>query len=403
VSQDFRSSQSRRSFMGAAAASLAAGCVSAAGERGSPPAKKLPEVRLAVVGGGFGASHHWHEHPKCRVTAVSDLVEERRKRLMARYGCKNVFPSLEVMLEKGADSFDAVAIFTDAPSHARHVVMCMEAGKHVVSACPAALTLEDLHKMKEVKERTGLFYMMHESSYYRQECIAARELYRAGAFGRIVLSEVEYYHPGIGRRRDALSRWRGKRSWRWGFPPLLYPTHSVALLVGVTGERIVKVSAYGELVNSDFPAGKENAYGNPFDNEMALGFTNKGNICRFGVFWSVSAHGERGQWLGEKLSCYMASSGGQPTAQMKLGEGPKPWNVPRYWETDRLPEPMRHPSGHGGSSVFLCNEFIEALLAGREPAVDIYESIAMTAPGIVAHRSAVLGGIQLEVPDFDPK
>jgi len=358
-------------------------------------------VRLAVVGGGFGANHHWHEHPLCEVTAVTDLVEDRRQRLVKAYGCENVFPSMEAMLEQAADTFDAVAVFTDAPSHAKHVIACMEAGKHVTCACPAAITLEDCAALVEARKRTGRTYMMHESSWYRQACIAARELYEAGEFGRLGYSEVEYYHPGIGTKSNSLSRWQGLKSWRHGFPPMLYPTHSLGLLVGVTRERIVKVSCLGQLVGDDFPTPEDNAYRNPFDNEMALGITDRGNICRFGVFWNVAAHGERGQWLGEKLSCYMQGSGGQPQHVMKLHGRSEPWNVPNYWETERLPEAMRHPSGHGGSASFLSAEFVDALVEEREPTVDLGEAIAMTAPGIVAHESALRGGVQLEVPDFD--
>jgi len=391
-------SSSRREFLAVTGASLLTATATGTGD----PRKHRAKIRLAVVGGGFGARHHWHEHPDCEVTAVTDLVESRRQALVKSYHCNNVFPSLEVMLEKARDSFDAVAIFTDAPSHAKHTILCMEAGKHVTVACPVALTLEDCEKVRATKERTGLVYMQHESSWYRQPCIAARELYQAGEFGRLAYSEVEYYHPGIGTVTNSLSRWQGKNSWRYGYPPMLYPTHSLGLLVGVTGERIVKVSCQGQLVGKDFPAGKgKNAYDNPFDNEMALGYTNKGNICRFGVFWQIAAHGERGQWLGEKLSCFMASSGGQPQTKRKLHGRAEPWNVPNYWETDRLPEPMRHNSGHGGSAAFLSAEFIDALVAGREPTVDVYESIAMTAPGIVAHKSALAGGELLEVPSFD--
>ena len=75
--------------------------------------------------------------------------------------------------------------------------------------------------------------------------------------------------------------------------------------------------------------------------------------------------------------------------------------MPDYWKTDRLPEPMRHNSGHGGSAAFLSAEFIDALVAGREPTVDIYEALALNAPGIVAHQSALAGGELLEVPSFD--
>jgi predicted dehydrogenase len=367
----------------------------------TPDNNRKKRIRLAVAGGGFGASHHWHEHPNCEVTAVTDLVPERREALRKSYRCEAVYPSLEDMLERAADHFDAVAVFTDAPSHSKHAILCMEQGKHVVSACPIGLTIDELASLLSVKQKTGLKYMMHESSYYRQPCIAAREAFQQGEFGKLCFSEVEYYHPGIGTRHNSLSRWQGLESWRFGFPPMLYPTHSLGLLVGVTGERIVKVSGFGQRIGQDFPEAHENRYQNPFDNEIAIGITNQGNICRFAVCWNIAAEGERGQWLGEKLSLFMDSSSGQPQVKKKLAGGLEPWQVPNYWDSERLPAPMRHDSGHGGSSAFLCAEFINALIEEREPAIDIYESIAMTAPGIIAHQSALKGGLQMEVPNFE--
>lgn len=392
----------RREFLQGSAASIPG--VLAVGStllHGRKSQRRREKIRLAIVGGGFGATHHWHEHPQCEVTAVTDLVEERRQALVTAYRCNNVYPSLEVMLEKGAGQFDAVAVFTDAPSHAKHAVMCMERGKHVVSACPAGLTIDELKAILDVKRKTGLHYMMHESSYYRQPCIAAREAYENGEFGKLCFSEVEYYHPGIGGRHNSLSRWQGLNSWRFGFPPMLYPTHSLGFLVGVSGERIVKVSCTGQRAGDDFPEADENAYQNPFNNEFALGITNLGNTCRFAVCWQIAADGERAQWLGERLSLWMDSSGGQPQARRKINGGWERWEVPDYWASDRLPEPMRHDSGHGGSSAFLCAEFVNALIEQREPAIDIYESIAMTAPGIIAHQSALAGGVQMDVPQFD--
>ena len=64
------------------------------------------------------------------------------------------------------------------------------------------------------------------------------------------------------------------------------------------------------------------------------------------------------------------------------------------------PEPLRHDSGHGGSHTFLTHEFIDALVSGRRPAIDIHEALAYTAPGIVAHQSALQGGTLLKIPDF---
>ena len=56
--------------------------------------------------------------------------------------------------------------------------------------------------------------------------------------------------------------------------------------------------------------------------------------------------------------------------------------------------------GHDGSHPFLTHEFIDALVAGRRPAIDVYESIAYTAPGIVAHQSSLKGAKLLKIPDF---
>jgi len=356
---------------------------------------------MAVLGGGFGSTFHWHEHPDCEVTAVTDLTEDRREQLVKQYGCKNVFTSLEEMLEKASDSFDAIAVFSGASSHARHAIMCMDAGKHVVSACPVAMNLEDCAKVKEAKERTGLKYMMAESSYYRQSCIAARELYQSGEMGRLLYSECEYFHPGLGAREDTLKRYGKLKSWRYGLPPMLYATHQLGFLVGVTRERIVKVSCMGTSGGDEFPSAEENSYGNPFSNEVTIGYTNENNICRFGSFWHISSDGERAQWFGENISCYMSSHGGQPAAIERRRGKWQPWDIAKYWETDRLPEPMRHDSGHGGSAVFISAEFINAIIEDREPTIDVYESIAMTAPGIVAHESALRGGELLTVPDFD--
>ena len=57
--------------------------------------------------------------------------------------------------------------------------------------------------------------------------------------------------------------------------------------------------------------------------------------------------------------------------------------------------------GHGGSAGFICSKFINALVEEREPEIDVYESLAMTVPGIVAHLSALKGGEQLKVPAFE--
>ena len=61
-----------------------------------PSAKK---IRMGIVGGGFGRSFQWHEHPNCIVEAVSDLIPERNKALMETYRCSKSYSSLEEMVK----------------------------------------------------------------------------------------------------------------------------------------------------------------------------------------------------------------------------------------------------------------------------------------------------------------
>jgi hypothetical protein len=77
------------------------------------------------------------------------------------------------------------------------------------------------------------------------------------------------------------------------------------------------------------------------------------------------------------------------------------YKQPNWWDTDLLPQPLRHNSGHGGSHTFITHEFIDALVSNRKPEVDLYEALAYTAPGIVAHASALKNGEYMKIPDFD--
>jgi hypothetical protein len=166
--------------------------------------------------------------------------------------------------------------------------------------------------------------------------------------------------------------------------------------VGVTGERLTAVSClpYGD----DDPALKDNPYQNPWCNQVALFATSGGNICRCNVFWRVHSDGERAQWLGTKMSMYMQGVSGQPFVIREAGKKDVK-DVPDYFPF--LPEPMRVATGHGNSHGFLAHEFLAALVEEREPAVDVYEALAMTVPGVVAMESSRRGGEQVKVPRFD--
>jgi hypothetical protein len=234
--------------------------------------------------------------------------------------------------------------------------------------------------------------MMAETTYYRRETILVRDLHAQGRFGTLFYSEGEYWHDNL----EEIMFADGARTWRYGLPPMHYPTHSTAFLTAVTGERMAGVQCIGW--GDDSPILKDNVYDNPFWNEVALFTTDRGHASRMLVGWKVGHPGvERASWFGTGASYVMPTGFGQSGS---IGESHKsePMPAPNFHE--RLPEPLRQDSGHGGSHPFIAHEFISALLDERRPAVDVYEAVAYTAPGIVAHQSALRGGEMLQVPDF---
>ena len=355
--------------------------------------------RIGVVGGGFGSTFFWHLHPRSVVAAVSDHRPERREKLKATYRCDTVYDELEELIKD--KNVDAVAVFTGAPDHVKHTRMAMEAGKHVVCAVPACVSLDEASELLECKKKTGLRYMMAETSYYNRHTIAARDLFQEGRFGDLFYSEVEYNHPITQEDRDAMWFHNGKKTWRYGFPPLFYPTHATGHLVGVTRERLVSVSALGVHTPPIEGYGKgKNRYDNPFNGAVALFRTDKGHMCRCSLIWTGTRGGDRASLFGTTMSYYMPN---ESDGQRFLVTGPSApdWkDAPDF--SARLPEPLRIPSGHGGSHVFLTHEFITSLVEDREPAIDVHESLAMTVPGIVGHQSALKDGETLKVPVFGP-
>ncbi|MBI5093777.1 MAG: Gfo/Idh/MocA family oxidoreductase [Candidatus Hydrogenedentes bacterium] len=406
---------SRRNFIAGVGAVALAGA--AAGEslkssetKSAKPKKRAPiaKIRMGVVGGNFGAGFQWHLDPDCKVTAVCDIRDEALGRLAKTYGCANTFKTFREMLQH--PELDAVGVFTPAPLHVWMAIEAMKAGKHVISAVPAGMSADELEELLDCVKSTGMTYMMAETSYYHPEIIACREKAQAGEFGTIFYSEAEYHHEGL---KALMYDDRGLPTWRHGFPPMHYPTHCTGMIVPVTGERLTAVSAIGW--GDDHEILRTNTYGNPFWNTTAFFRTARGHSARVAVYWHVAAGGtERASFYGDRMSYSAARPEGSPNSLVTIAKDGKttldtngypegdvhidPDKTPDYF--DRLPEPMRVQTGHHNSHTFLTHEFVRAVIEDRPPSVDVYEAIAYTMPGIVAHQSAIQNGRTIRIRDY---
>ena len=340
------------------------------------------KLRMGIVGYGvckFGAVFGFQNHPNVEVVAVSDLIPERCAGLAKAVRCEKTYPSLEELVKD--DKIEAVFVATDAPNHAKHCIEVLKHGKHAGTAVPAVFgSLEEADQLFNAVKKSGLKFMMFETSCFHEDLHAMRQLYRAGNLGRIVYAEGEYFHY----MEQPIDSYKG---WRIGLPPQWYPTHSNAYYVGVTGGSFTEVSCMGisSSVSHLLPA--NNPYQNPFGTEIALFRTSEGGMARMGVSWDTPTNeGEMGRIRGEKGSVYFGAYRGLDEPKVNTKRPPLPPGVAA--------------GGHGGSHGYLMNEFVTAILQDRKPLVDVAMALNMTVSGIVAHQSALKDGELLRIPQF---
>jgi predicted dehydrogenase len=345
------------------------------------------KVRVGLVGYGaskFGAAFGFQNHPNVEVVAVSDLFPDRCAALAKVTNCKKTYPSLEELVKD--DNIEAVFVATDAPSHSRHCIEVLKHGKHVATAVPVVFgSTEGGEELFEVvRKNKGLKFMMFETSCYRENLYAMRQIYHAGGFGKLVYSEGEYYHGASLTPQQGGGGTPSYKDWRKGLPPQWYPTHSNAYYIGVTGGSFTEVSCYG-MRNSTDSSG--NQYNNPFRTEVALFRTSEGGMSRMAVSWETPGTStETGRVRGTEGS-YDNAYEGRKKDLPDLNPPALPPGVPA--------------GGHGGSHGRLMNEFVMSIIEDRKPLVDIIMALNMTVPGIVAHASALKDGELMKIPQFN--
>jgi predicted dehydrogenase len=393
-------------------------------------------IKVGILGaGGFARAFTplFQAHPQVRAVSIAERLPARRHEEAALAGVSETYGSLDELL---ASDCDAVAIFTQRWMHAPQAIAALKAGKHVYCAVPAGATVDELGELVDTVRRTGLTYMLGETSYYYPSAIFCREMWRQGKFGRFVYGEGEYMHDMSHGFYQAYQH-SGGEEWRRtaGVPPMLYPTHTVSMIVSVTGARLTRVSCLGQVDESgDGVFGKGlNLWNNAFSNETALFRTSNGGMARINEFrrvghWGgrsvrLSLYGTEGSFeeqpegdvwvnlareitpLDGLLRC-APTPGSAEAALVPTGSTQHDFysGMAPVHPTWRLPPSLiGRPSGHHGSHHFLVDDFVRACTTGTLPPNDVWAAARYNLPGIVAHESAKREGELLDVPDLgDP-
>lgn len=397
---------------------------------------KKEKITLAFIGcGGFARFFVplCLAHPMVERVYVCDKIPERAQDYSKKFGTP-IIDSFEEVIAR--EDIDGVLIFTQRHLHGDLVLAALDAGKHVYSAVPMATTVEECGEIVERVRRSGLIYMMGETCYYYPCAMFCREAYAAGRFGKFVYGASQYYHD-----IDAISY--GKTPMEGGMPPLLYPTHSTAMILSAVDSYVKRVSCFGYRdTEGDGRFGKgQNYWDNEFSNQYVLMELANGGTARVtearrigwkspssyisalygtlgGYEFSNAQHilverdreSEREHVRLTDVSDYvnpaeMVAHKGDPSfmecVANSMWQGGSAAAV-QAGEVARLPKEYDtvKQNGHMASHKLLIDDFVKAVVTGRQPILNAARAARYTVPGLVAIESCKQGGIPLDVPDF---
>ncbi|NCB62730.1 MAG: Gfo/Idh/MocA family oxidoreductase [Clostridia bacterium] len=314
------------------------------------------------------------------------------------------FTNLDDML--ACERLDAVHIVTPIHEHAPQVLKVLNAGKHAACTVPMATTVEECRAIVEASERNGKYYMMMETAVYTREYLYVKDLLESGKLGRIQFVRASHMQN------------MGMEGWPeyWlGLPPFHYGTHAVAPLSCILDKDIDAVTCHGSGRVQPVLVEK---YGSPFAVETCTLTFGGSDVCAEttrSLFDTVRQYRESFDIYGDKMAyewdqiedegaCLF--EGGEsarrihaPDALAELPESIRPFTR-REQITDVNHVSFIQGAGHGGSHPHLVHEFVSAIVEGRQPAVNAVRSANITCAGILAHESAMKGGVRMELPDF---
>jgi len=364
----------------------------------------MDKLKVGILGLRRGITHlrNFLAVEEAEVVGACDrlpLCRERGEELLGPTGGK-VVSEFEELLEMKPD---AIAIASNGKRQVEHACQAMDAGCHVLSEVPGADTEEELVRLRDTVERTGKTYMLGENSCFLDFLRYWRKWMLADRFGPISIAEAEYLHylpatlyiPDGTRLSPTEARAQGRTDcrpiWRADQPPIQYLTHDLGPLLEVLDDRCVSVSCR----NAPWRC-KEAPLRS--DGQIALFHTAGGMLIKIMVTLNTRRPSEhRYRLFGTEGSAEWFSYEGFCRRFDRDREERSGWERIDIGSAARDEDTS---TGHGGTDLKVARHFTRAVLEGKAPPIDVYRGIEFALPGIIAHRSAEMGGAPLAIPDL---
>lgn len=172
----------------------------------------MNRVRIGVIGAGnIARNYHLppvHALPNAELVAVADLDESLRLKAQKQFGFRDAYTDYRRILDR--DDIHAIMLLTRVNTHTEIIPAALDAGKHVFTQKPFALTNENAEFLAQAARRTGNRLVCSFMHRYFPHTQGARRILQEGKIGRL---EMVRHRNCIGlRQRRPLVGWR-PRHW----------------------------------------------------------------------------------------------------------------------------------------------------------------------------------------------
>lgn len=338
-----------------------------------------------------------------KIEALCDLNEELLLEKALKHNIPKTYRIFEDMLDT---DIDAVVIATPMQCHVQQVLQALEAGKHVMSEVTAGVTMDELWWLVEAVEKYNKVYMFAENYCYIPENQMILNMVNQGVFGDIYFGEGEYIHDIKDRSVYPNGKYSWRKYWQLGKRGAFYPTHSLGpVMQWFRGDRIKSISCFGTGWHTASSFRQE-------DTSLTLCQMESGKLVKIRVDCiSERPHNMTYYSLQGTKGCYEAPRGLGDTHKIWLKGMDENANEAKWRPLSDLYEqylPDRYKNateaqkaaGHWGGDYFIVKDFIDAIMNGTKPAIDVYEACEWTAVGLLSELSIMNGGRTIDIPNF---
>lgn len=364
----------------------------------------MKRIKIGIFGAGRGVDLSGNFMLlNCDIVAICDNHKERREAAAAKFDSSvAIYDNFDEFIEH---DMDAVIMANYFHEHAPYTIKCFEKGIHVFCECISNGTMAEGVELLRAFEKSNSVFMLAENYPHMLFNREIKRVCDGGTLGKFLYAEGEYNHP-----TDPFDVAFKKRynyfegHWRNYLPRTYYVTHSLAPIMWATGATPKKVTAFS--IFDPIPEGAPTA-SNVGDRASVITTQNDdGSVFRFTGCAAYGAHhiayrvcGVNGQienfrGMGGKVMLRY-NSWTRPTEDTPETNLYTPqWNDPD--------EDIIKKSGHGGGDYLAARMFLDCVRENRQPEhpFDIYSAVNMSSVAILAHRSALNGGITYDIPDF---